>query len=670
MRAPSLVLGLWMLATGSPARALEAVLLPSQPLEANGTRVHVLRLYLLDGDKLVPAREVRAAHGAVVGTAIPVEDGGLALRYRPPRVTAPSRDVLHVLAGGQDVPVEVVLKPPGRTQLQLEVTPDPLLLGKGTTAEVRLHARNPAGEPVRAPLRLGASVGRVSPLVEVAPGEYRATYTPPEERFPQVAILAALSIADGAFAAHALKLSARVPLDGEGEPGARMQVIVDGRTFGPEVIGPDGRFTIGLIVPPGGRATGVTTDRFGNERRHEIDLALPSFPRLVLAAVPNQLPADGHARAEVVAFAVDARGNPERNRAPQVVVERGSLSPPQARGDGVWSWTFTAPAEVGTNPILLHAGNAATRIWLKPAPPFHLTLVPLEEPLPAGSAQPVEVQVRVLDESESPVAGAELQATILGGRVLGVREVPEERGLYAIRLLPPRDPGRGATPLHVELGGVTPGAPRRVTLHPARATTGRIAAEAWVDDDLGLPVPGAPVELTAPDGSTRSLVSDRYGVVRLEVERPTERRFRVSARLEALPGLEATLDFVEAGGSLRAVPSIAGRGVSERIESPPGAALDAELPLRPAVPVDIRLIVEPRETRPGQPVRVRVVLTGTGKLAWQASGGTLELVSPLAAGAAELRFTPPADARPGAKYLISVTEEKTRVTAFTEVVVH
>jgi len=36
-------------------------------------------------------------------------------------------------------------------------------------------------------------------------------------------------------------------------------------------------------------------------------------------------------------------------------------------------------------------------------------------------------------------------------------------------------------------------------------------------------------------------------------------------------------------------------------------------------------------------------------------------------GTAELRFVPPADAPPGSRYLISVTDAKTRVTAFTEV---
>jgi hypothetical protein len=363
----------------------------------------------------------------------------------------------------------------------------------------------------------------------------------------------------------------------------------------------------------------------------------------------------------VVAFAVDARGNPEHKKAPELTADRGTLSAPQPRSDGVWSWTFTAPWEVGQAPVLLHAAQSATRITLRPGPPFHLELVP-PEPLPAGSDQPVEILVRVLDDSGSPVRGAELQASLLGGRVVGVREVGD--GSYAIRVIPPRDPGRGSTALHVELGSLVPGAPRRVTLHAARgARPGQIAAEAWVDDDLGLPVPGATVAFVAPDGSHQEVVSDRYGVARLEVPRPDARRFRISGEL---PGLQASLDFLDIGGTLHAVPSIAGRGVVETHESPPGASLDTEVPLQPATPVDVRVRAEPRTTQ-GQPVRILVTLRGEGKLVWQASAGTLELVHPLQGGSAELRFTPPADARPGARYFISVTEEKSRVTAFAEV---
>src|SRR6185437_7933159 len=133
---------------------------------------------------------------------------------------------------------------------------------------------------------------------------------------------------------------------------------------------------------------------------------------------------------------------------------------------------------------------------------------------------------------------------------------------YRIRVETPPDPGRQSAALHVELEGLAPGPPRRVTLHPARAPKGRLAAEAWVDDDLGLPVPGVKVALDGPNGRAE-VISDRYGTARLELTRPGARHFQVTAHLAALPDLEATLDYLDAGGALHPVASERGRGVVE-----------------------------------------------------------------------------------------------------------
>jgi len=674
LRALSRFVGLVALLAAASAGAapVEAVLVPKAALAADGRHVHRLRLYLLGGEVPISGvPSVEAQHGAVVGPAVIAPDGGVTVRYRPPRVTTPEADTLHVtLADARTVDVPVSLEPSGRAQLQLTVSPDPLVLARDATAQVSVHVRDLLGRPVRAPLRIGASVGKLSRLEEKAPGEYQATYSPPDERFPQVAILAAVSVADAAFAAAPLRLSARVTVPGEGEPGGTMQIAVDGRTFGPQPIGPDGKFAIPLVVPPGGHAVGLSIDALGNQQKREIDLSLPPFPRQLLAAIPNELPADGWARAEVVAFAVDARGQPERTRPPALTVARGTLSSPQAHGDGAWSWTYSAPT--GAGPVIIEAPTARTRIVLRPAPPFELSLEEPPEPLGAGTERPQTIFVNVRDRAGEPVAGARLTATLAGGRVLSVDE--QSPGRHAIRVVTPRDPGRAQAALHVELGGLAPGAPRRVTLHAARAPKGQLAAEAWVDDDLGLPVPGASVVLTGPAGAL-TVESDHYGTARLELAQPAARQFRVLAEVSKLPGLEAALDFVRVGASVRAVASLRGHGVLDGSDAPPGASLDVELPLRPSAPVELKLSVEPRTVRPGQPARVRIQLTtpdgkpADGAILYQATAGRVDLVQQVKDGNAELRFVAPASATPGTRYLLSVTETASRVTAFVEVVV-
>src|SRR5437899_1109829 len=101
---PSLVLGCMIAAAlRASAAPLDVVVVPAAPLAADGERAHLVRLYVLAGDALasgVPT--VRAAHGAIVGAPVPTSDGGVALRYRPPRVAAPSSDTLTVSLHGRD----------------------------------------------------------------------------------------------------------------------------------------------------------------------------------------------------------------------------------------------------------------------------------------------------------------------------------------------------------------------------------------------------------------------------------------------------------------------------------------------------------------------------------------------------------------------------------------
>jgi Carboxypeptidase regulatory-like domain len=650
---------LWLAA---PANALEVWAFPSAPLGGDGE--HLVAIYALDGEALT-APTVRARDGQVVD-AKAAPDGGWLVRYRAPRVTALATDVLTVTTRRGTGKVDIAVEPVGRVQLAVTISPSPLLLEKGARAEVRIRARDAAGRPARSPLRLGASVGRVSAPEEVGPGEYRAVYTPPEEKFPQVAIVAALSVADGAFASAACALAARVTVTGQGEPGASLAIAVDNRTFGPLSIGKDGRWALPLIVPPGSRAIGVSTDKMGNQQKRDIDLHLPPFPKLLLFAVPSELPADGRAQAEIVAFSVDARGNPEKRAPPALTADRGNLSQPEVHGDGSTTWTFTAPSSMGPGKAGLRAGGASAAVTLRPAPPLAIQVVQPPQPLPAGSDAPVSVEVRVRDAGGAPVSGAELTATLAGGRVVTTSE--KAPGRYAVELVPPRDPGRGSATLHVEVSGMRPGAPRRVTLHPAKASAGHVAAEAWVDDDLGLPVPGVKVELEGPGGAATA-ESDRFGTARLEVARPTGRHFRFSARLPSLPGMTATLDELSVGGTLHTVSGLAGRGVEPEREPPAESSGEGDLPLVAAAPMDVRLSVEPD----GRGARLRVKLVDsagkpvTGQILYQASAGTLTLLRPVAGGEAELRFIPPPGAKKGQRFLVSVTETRTRVTAFTEV---
>src|SRR5260370_29712426 len=130
MRVVAAMVHLCVVALGLRAQAapLDAVLLPSAPLAADGERAHLLRLYLVEHDALLPGvPSVHAAHGAIVGAPTPTSDGGIALRYRPPRATAPASDTLTVSLHGRERVLTVALEPARRIKLALEAPPSAFL---------------------------------------------------------------------------------------------------------------------------------------------------------------------------------------------------------------------------------------------------------------------------------------------------------------------------------------------------------------------------------------------------------------------------------------------------------------------------------------------------------------------------------------------------------------
>jgi hypothetical protein len=687
--------------TGStaPSRAsapVDLVALPAHALIADPETPHAIALFAVEGRRAraIDPASVRARRGVVDGKPLPLPGGGLLVRYRAPRGAPQSGDLLEATIGGATLRAPIALEPASPPRLELRAAPDPIVVGRDArggeaAAEVTIRVRDAHGRPRAATLRLGASVGALSPVEEMGPGEYRARYTPPVERYPQVAILVAVALDEGgaaAVAATAVRLAARIAVSGVGEPGASMSVTVDGRTFGPTPVGADGRFQLPIVVPPGGRAVGVSTDRMGNVARREIDLALPPFPRLLLATTPAELPADGVGRAEIVVVAVDARGALERRRAPELAADRGTLGPLELRPDGTWRASWVAPRGRGPGAATITArapdGSRGTaRIALRPAPPFHLALDGAVEPLPSGADDPVEIRVRVTDGDGAPVEGARLEATLAGGRVVGQSEGPP--GVVRLRVVPPRDPGRGRAALHVELGGLRAGPPRRVGLQ--RAPGAPRFVEAWVDDDVGTPVPDLPVALSV--GADRRLApTDRFGVARfaLPSAAPEARHLRLVADVPHTALRPATLDLLLLDDGPRAVAATLGRGAAPTDSSAaPGATLDVELPLRPLAPLDVRISVEPGHVPRGRAARVTVRLTDAGgarragPVVVAVSSGRLDTGATPAArrhtipvdGAATLILTPDGDARPGDRILVTATEPTSGLTAFTEVTV-
>ena len=127
-----------------------------------------------------------------------------------------------------------------------------------------------------------------------------ADYRPPEECYPQVAVVSA--VADGEWAWLA------IPLVGQGDalvrtsPRAVISVRIGVREFGPATADGWGRALVPVVVPPGVRSAW--------HGRREIPLQLPDMRRVHVALDGGSLAADRAGEVVVRAFAVREDGAP------------------------------------------------------------------------------------------------------------------------------------------------------------------------------------------------------------------------------------------------------------------------------------------------------------------------------------------------------------------------
>jgi hypothetical protein len=222
--------------------------------------------------------------------------------------------------------------------------PAVLVLGRDARATVRFNA------PDAAHVRLYANTGSLGAPSQVGPGRFEVEYTPPEQKYPQVAILALLSddASRLAWTQIALHGTARVEL--RSEPDASVEVHVGDAVFGPVKTDAEGSAVIPVIVPPGTvDALSIATDALGNRRQQSIPIVVPEFQRL-LSVCSSQ-----DARGFWV-FAVDAHGAPQRDAALETTAAPLQVSGTTAAAPGVYRIALQIPDEVRAGDLArLHA---------------------------------------------------------------------------------------------------------------------------------------------------------------------------------------------------------------------------------------------------------------------------------------------------------------------------
>lgn len=345
--------------------------------------------------------------------------------------------------------------------LRFAVEPSPVVLGRDAEALLRIEAPADATG-----LDLQVSVGAVEQIRRVGEGRWEARYLPPKQRFPQLAVLAAVA-ATPRGAQHGWTA---LPLHGQGaaevktRPGTKVTLRIGEREFGPVVADERGRARVNVVAPPG-----VREAWFGKEPH---DLGVPEVPRIQVIVERRAVEGDRAQALQVRVYEVDFDGKPVGKPDVKLSATRGTVSAPRVVEPGVLAAVWKLPAGPLGDAELTGTGKSGSavlhaRVHVEAGPASSYEVAGLPPRLRAGETAGVEVRAK---DSVGNPAKARLRVEHEGGATPLAEAAPGTyRGTVAV---PEALAGRESLALEVVAeGSAQPVARSVVELAPAEAAT-------------------------------------------------------------------------------------------------------------------------------------------------------------------------------------------------------
>lgn len=501
---------------------------------------------------------------------------------------AGAREILvRVRDGELRAEARIVVGPPA-ARVELALDPPSPVKNRDLAAQLTVKILRPDGTPDEraAPPVLRANVGELSKVAQIAPGVFQGKYVLPGTRYPEVAVLVALSAwphpqsTHGALGCLRVPLASAIDLTGQAEADAEMTVVIAGTRYGPTRTGGDGRFRLPVVVPPGfGTGLGTTVDRAGNKRSTAVDLMLPPTNQLACIVNPSQLPADGVSKARVICATSDPFGRSMTQTRVTLAHRVGRVEGPQGLAGGILEFLYTAPSGLETaGEVLVASWKSAAqvsrqelRIDLRQGPAARAQLELGESPIHWGGA--LMAKLLVVDGQGRPRPGAVAHIQAPGGELS--QPVEEAGGRLAFRWLSPASGRDGSARVSARVFGPLGDVPAQLVLW---ARDGMLWAATL--DLVGLPVPTQPLGVSRNGASEEAAVTGEDGAVRLGPLKDG----RVVVRHAQWRQLVAAVDVFDRGAL---VFPAAARPLPDEVS--------AEVKMAPATPVNVRLRVDGRQ---------------------------------------------------------------------------
>ncbi|MBK8010086.1 MAG: hypothetical protein IPK13_01965 [Deltaproteobacteria bacterium] len=331
----------------------------------------------------------------------------------------------------------------------------PLVLGDFEQVSLRIDAKeNPAtaGRPVRA----SVNVGQISDVERIGDGQYRAIFTSPKTRHPQVVLVAIWRETgpDAEVEFVRIPLYGRTTLPIKTSKNARVRVVVGDTVFGPVSADAKGRATVTVVVPPGlDEVVAISEDPTG-ESQATVKTGVPPYNRLTLAVTPYLVRADGSSSATLIAFYDRSPPPPIRNL--QVTSSGGEVLP-VSQAEGRYRFSYTPTRNIRRKRVTLRArvrqdpaAQATAHLAIGVPLPEAILLYAGEAKLVPGRGGSTTLSAFVVDRLGLNVPGATITATSSDVRVTAGEASPE--GEIFVRVFDPENyPRNGRAELSLRL---------------------------------------------------------------------------------------------------------------------------------------------------------------------------------------------------------------------------
>ncbi len=492
---------LWGL--GTPALAGDPiVLVGGPPVVADGQNTAVVQIW---SPAIGPETKIAVKGAPLVG--VPAVDGGdfASFRITPPAAAVAGELQLKVKVSSAEGKGTAVLRvpvvPPDRGEIGIAFDLTQLRHGIDNAVSIRLTMPDGPREAGSQSLEVHSSIGVIDTVTAEEGGKtFLARWRPPKDlEGSQMAVFAVVDKAapDRVMGTAAYPVLVKKPIELPVASGSSAVLTIGERQFGPLPAGPNGRVRFDVERDPRqtvGRLRIIAAD--GGITESSVELAFGEGPRFTFVPPPVGALADAEQVVKVTVVAINPDGTPWTGKAPEVKVDRGSVSAVVAASRaGRFVVTYqpdAAPGEVSFTASLDGRSVSRTMDLVAPA----------QLEARSGAFDPPLLEGTVRDATFT-VTGAAPGAVMVGGGAARGRLFGAGPYTQAVRL-------DGASAQMVAHGGpavTATGRPvTRLFLWTAERTVQADAVSmvpfvVAAIDDQGQPVPDVELSLTVPVGT-------------------------------------------------------------------------------------------------------------------------------------------------------------------------